>query len=435
MSTANATTPAPPAKAAAPAQSAWQAFVEKQKRNVMRLKVTREGRILIGMALAVGFAALNTGNNLLFFGWGLLLASILISGILSETTLRPVQVKLRQLFDTDCQQAVPVDLEVHNKSTRIPAFGVDVAAHFALTRWPDSVDDTEEAHTLFQLKLTPQELRQEAGSFMPSRRGIYRLQKLTATTAYPFGFFEKTKRLDVRRQELVHVGPTVVDVRHAKRALAHRLGGTPSRRVGVGEDFFSLRPFRDGDDLRQVAWRVSARTGRWAVKETEAFSTREVVLVVSPPALPPVVDAPKRRWRHRLPFLGGRLWKAQLKQHDAHPGHQRRVRVERQAEYALSGAYSLALELLRDDHAVGLVAPGLSVLPSRGPRHVDALRHGLAGVDLDDIAPLGVLSARNALVVGVSCEGVPAPGDVDDVVELSVPDEFEVGRVDEGRLS
>ena len=126
------------------------------------------------------------------------------------------------------------------------------------------------------------------------------------------------------------------------------------------------------------------------------------------------------------------MWRRQLAAHDAHPEHMRRVRAERHGEFALSGAYSLALELLRDDHAVGLVAPGMSLMPGRGPRHVEAMRHALAGVHLDDVEPLGMLSARNALVVGIRCEGVAAPSDVDDVVELSVPDDYEVGD-DDGR--
>ena len=60
-----------------------------QYRARRRLRTTRAGAALIAVTFASGFAAFNTGNNLLFFGWGLLLSSIVVSGILSEACSPP----------------------------------------------------------------------------------------------------------------------------------------------------------------------------------------------------------------------------------------------------------------------------------------------------------------------------------------------------------
>jgi len=46
------------------------------------------GRWYTGLTIAIGLAATNTGNNLLFLVLGLLLASIVVSGILSEQSLK-----------------------------------------------------------------------------------------------------------------------------------------------------------------------------------------------------------------------------------------------------------------------------------------------------------------------------------------------------------
>ena len=53
-----------------------------------KLTVAREGRWVIGITIGVGLAAINTGNNLLFLVWGMLLSAVMLSGVLSEAALR-----------------------------------------------------------------------------------------------------------------------------------------------------------------------------------------------------------------------------------------------------------------------------------------------------------------------------------------------------------
>src|SRR5205085_4830212 len=60
-----------------------------------RLTFTRVGRWYTGLTVGIGLAAINTGNNLLFLVLGLLLASIVVSGILSEQSLKSLQVERR----------------------------------------------------------------------------------------------------------------------------------------------------------------------------------------------------------------------------------------------------------------------------------------------------------------------------------------------------
>ena len=60
-----------------------------------RLKFTREGKFFVGITLGVGFAAINTANNLLYLLLGLLLALIIVSGVMSELSLRNLTVVRR----------------------------------------------------------------------------------------------------------------------------------------------------------------------------------------------------------------------------------------------------------------------------------------------------------------------------------------------------
>ena len=53
-----------------------------------KLKVMREGKYYLGITLGVGFAAINTGNNLLYLLLGMLLSLMLVSGVMSDLSLR-----------------------------------------------------------------------------------------------------------------------------------------------------------------------------------------------------------------------------------------------------------------------------------------------------------------------------------------------------------
>ena len=76
--------PAPPTEGApSPQRRRGERAHPDDRRTPRRLKLTREGKYYLGITLGVGFAAINTGNNLLYLMLGMLLALIVISGVMS----------------------------------------------------------------------------------------------------------------------------------------------------------------------------------------------------------------------------------------------------------------------------------------------------------------------------------------------------------------
>lgn len=317
--------------------------------------------MVIGLTLAVGFAAMNTGNNLLFFGWGLLLSAILISGILSETTLRAVRLWPQPPGEARARQAARLPVVLEN-TRRLPAFAVELRADVT-----DPAGARLPGAGAFELRMEPTSRRTIDASFVPLRRGRHRIDAVRAATGFPFGFFEKEKLADLDAPVDIVVLPARVDVGDAAHELLARLGDAPARRAGPGDELFGLRPFRAGDDPRRLAWRRSAKTGRLVVRETEAQRSRDLILDVALPA-----DADRERTDHALDVAG-----------------------------------SLAEDLLAAGHAVGLRAPGCALLPSGGPRQRSAVLHALALVDATATRP--ELPARRAAVIAVVAEGAATP--------------------------
>jgi uncharacterized protein (DUF58 family) len=353
----------------------WRAIVAALTRaSRRRLRPTSSGRWLLFLALAVGFAAMNTGNNLLFFGWGLVLSGIVISGILSESTLQAATPsllppdELRALRD----ERLPVVL---TNERRVPAFGVEVSlalrprrttaprprAQAAKAATGDD-DDVVRTGATFELRLSPGVARTSRVPWVPQQRGVVDVDSLRVATAAPFGFFSKERIFDPSRLppalRSLTVLPARVDTRALGRALWARLGEQPAGRAGNGDELFSLRPYRAGDDPRRIAWRRAAKTGRVVVREHEATQSRELLvdLRVGTAATPDDV------------------------------------------EDAVATVASLVEDLLEDGHAVGVRACGLLVAPARSPRQRDACLRALATLDVAT-GPLPALARGGAQAI------------------------------------
>src|SRR5579862_28790 len=96
----------------------WFAAWRRRMRPPRRLKVTREGKFFIGITLGVGFAAINTGNNLLYLLLGMLLALIVVSGLMSELSLRDLTVVRRLPLRAQVGRPHLVEIEVFNQASR-----------------------------------------------------------------------------------------------------------------------------------------------------------------------------------------------------------------------------------------------------------------------------------------------------------------------------
>ena len=64
-----------------------------------------------------------------------------------------------------------------------------------------------------------------------------------------------------------------------------RVGSFQASRVPIGMDFFGLREYEMGDDLRRVHWRSTARTGELMLRQDEMpWESRSTILLDTRPA-------------------------------------------------------------------------------------------------------------------------------------------------------
>src|SRR5262245_37791735 len=102
------------------------ARLRRALRPPRRLRVTREGKYFLAITLGIGFAAINTGNNLLYLLLGWMLSVIVASGILSEQTLRGLKVSRLPPGRLFAGRPFLMGISLKNEKGRLPSFSIEV---------------------------------------------------------------------------------------------------------------------------------------------------------------------------------------------------------------------------------------------------------------------------------------------------------------------
>jgi uncharacterized protein (DUF58 family) len=114
-----------------------------------------------------------------------------------------------------------------------------------------------------------------------SRRGAYLIGPLVAVASDPLGLAQRETLLAEPFELLVHPRVELSDDRPQTRSFEDPPVRPPvSRPWPTGSEFFGMRPYSRGDDLRRVVWRAAARTGQLMVREAEQGITDKVTLVL-----------------------------------------------------------------------------------------------------------------------------------------------------------
>jgi uncharacterized protein (DUF58 family) len=247
------------------------------------LRPTRQGWWFIAAAIAVGLAATNTGNNLLYLLFAMLLGFITISGLLSEQAHRRLLV--RRCLPGAVHAGAPAyfALALANRKRRVPSFSLHLEE-------ADPASGDVRCH--YVLRLGPGEGTTWTYPLVFPRRGRHRLPGYRVWTRFPFGLFTKATRL--REQAEVLVLPAVRPLDGPAPGSLWGAGQRPRPRRGRGTDLHELRDFRDGDDPRLIHLKSTARTGRLILRELEEEETRRLRLVVEDPAPGTPEDAVER---------------------------------------------------------------------------------------------------------------------------------------------
>lgn len=308
------------------------------------LSVTREGKWYIGILLFIGVAAINTGNNLLYLVVATLLSIIVISGILSESTLRSLKVS------TDVQGSVfkgrpaRISFRIRNYKRHVPSFSFVVSGITGAARSED----------IYVLKLDPGGEIRRTTSATFDRRGRVAITGVKVSTRFPFGIFRKGKTEILTAEILVY--PDIFSGSRAPGAFKPQTTGDVYGGLkGSGTQIHSLREYTLLDDSRFIHWMSAGRTSLLLMKEFERETEKKVTIVFENHG-----GAPPERF-----------------------------------EAAVDMAATAAADHIGRGYLVGLKTLSFEVAPRPGPAQLNALLTRLALIE-----PVGVAAEPSVRVIG-----------------------------------
>ena len=245
------------------------------------IEPTSGGGVFLVIIIVVGFAAWNTGNNLLFLVFSLLFSTLFVGWMAARTSLRDLTVSARFPDHIFAAEAAPVIVTLRNRKRALPSFSVLVEA-----RGPSS--EVEQ-----NAKRRPRHIKRLLAyfSYVPHhaaaeqrveqlfpKRGHVLIDGFELSTRFPFGFFRRRRRLRARNVDIiVYPKPEVIsDELHLLPMYAGRM---PSLRRGAGHDLFSMRDYQPQDDLRHIDWKATARSRRLTVREFTSEDERRITIV------------------------------------------------------------------------------------------------------------------------------------------------------------
>jgi uncharacterized protein (DUF58 family) len=152
-----------------------------------------------------------------------------------------------------------VELTVRNQGRRTPVLAVR-----------DPFDGGRRWARFLLSPLVPGEAARAAYRLPTEQRGIYDLGPLEVNLNDPFGV-AGVKMLAAPATQLT-VFPRVDVIQPLPQTLGHDPHATTNHPTAIGrggEDFYALRPYEQGDDLRRVHWPTSAKTGELMIRQDE----------------------------------------------------------------------------------------------------------------------------------------------------------------------
>jgi uncharacterized protein (DUF58 family) len=214
------------------------------------------------MTLVLGFAAVNTGNNLLYLLVSALLGFMTVSGILGRLNLAGLRVRLEVPDEIYDGVETMLTVRFENRKRWLPSF-------LLALRLP--VGSTTAVHIA---------RRGAAGETLYATfhgRGIQSVGPARVESVFPINFFVRSFPIPVERK--ITVFPAPLFCRNTAEAGRSRAGGEfQAGRKGYEGDISRISDYSGGEPLKLIHWKLSARHGLLKVKELSTVARPPVVL-------------------------------------------------------------------------------------------------------------------------------------------------------------
>jgi len=230
-----------------------------------QVKITSLGWIYLGMIFVFGFSAINTGNNLLYLIFGVMVSLLIASFWLSEMNITELEISRYLPREVYAQREFIFKYELKNLKKFFPGCAIRIEekiagkisqAYFPLVE----AGKSQSYYSKLSLK----------------NRGRCRLNRLSLKTRFPFGFFEKGKQINLKDEIVVF--PPLIELKEILPHLSGGWGEFVSLEKGAGLELSGFRDYQPGDHPHWISWKASVRAQRLKVREGLKEKEQKIVI-------------------------------------------------------------------------------------------------------------------------------------------------------------
>lgn len=233
--------------------------------------------VLFLAALPLGAQSALYGEGSPAFGalwWGLLSALLLLAGLDAAWLHWRPSPRLQRRLPGHLSQGRWSEVRLSLEHDYRLALSVEIFDHLPAGMSGEPLP--------LRLKLRPGEATECGYRIRPLERGHFRFRHCELTLPSPLGLWQGRRRLELPGETRVYPDFTRL---YRARLMAldtwlGRLGMRQLPRRGLGQAFHQLREFRDGDTLRQIDWKATARKHTPIVREYRDERDQQILFLL-----------------------------------------------------------------------------------------------------------------------------------------------------------
>ncbi len=222
--------------------------------------LTKEGFFFVLAVLVVAFAALTSGNNLIYLVLSCMLATMVLSGLISRLGLAGLQLQLSFPNRLFARQRSLTRVTLRNLKRGLPSFSIWVGLA------PTAGDRRDVAmEEIYCPMISGGGTAVVSVPITFGRRGRYGRGHFRLRSRFPFSFVERRVHLPLTQEVLIYPS---TEPSSATESIVERLEQqwtAPGR--GDSQDLYRIRPAVPDDGARFVDWKATARSGDVMVRE------------------------------------------------------------------------------------------------------------------------------------------------------------------------
>ncbi|MEM6365547.1 MAG: DUF58 domain-containing protein [Planctomycetota bacterium] len=258
-----------------------------------QIQLTRLGFHFLFVALFAIVGGSMRGFNLLLLLAGLLMGTLIVNWRQTRYAVRVARasrVACRRPGDSGAFVGEPLSIryEIRNASWFQSLWSIRLVDPLVDERRSDDFH-ADDAETMFVPIVTsighvpPKQSSGVVAQICFHQRGKYSLGPLSISTTFPFSLVKSSQTVFGSSSQRFAYPAPLKTRRGWQRLLPRRSGADGRRSTGATHhdgEFFGLRPWRSGDQIKQIHWRTTARLSEPAVRQFEQRHQYRLCIII-----------------------------------------------------------------------------------------------------------------------------------------------------------